>query len=108
MYALARVLGRTAAWDRRKAKRLLLIAANGDTRLHDVKVLVCFCGAVADLRQDLNAWDGWTSTPLLECACPKCVERKHEEAAEEETVYPGKARARFMALIKRTNGGKHG
>jgi 2-keto-3-deoxy-galactonokinase len=75
------------------ADRLLRALYNG-TRPRHVHTLICLCGAIADLRTDPKAWNGWQILPHAKC--PAC---RHTVVERDEELYPTQARARFLLKI---------
>lgn len=91
----------TIVLDVQEARRLLLMAANGTTRLSQVHVLVCLCGATADLREDPSAWNGWRVVPLLDCTCPACLECESlQKTQQHDVLYPSQAQKQFAKSLE--------
>lgn len=80
--------------DEADADRILRILYNGSRPVH-VHTLVCLCGAIADLRENPSAWDGWQLLPNAKC--PACL-ALHQATLIEQLV-PAQARERFLQGI---------
>jgi len=80
--------------DEHDADRLLRILYNG-TRPARVHTLICLCGAIADLRMNVCAWNGWQVLPHAKC--PTC--RALASAASTEELQLELARERFLNLV---------
>lgn len=74
--------------DEQDAAELLTVLYNG--KPHHVHILICLCGAIADLRVSAKAWNGWQILPHAKC--PRCIETRKTETVE---LYPTRARQRF-------------
>jgi hypothetical protein len=70
--------------DELDADRLLRVLYNG-TRPVRVHTLVCLCGAIADLRQDERAWNGWQILPTAKC--PTCIKKSKETVDEIQKLF---------------------
>lgn len=53
--------------------KLLRLLYNGERPVR-VHTLICLCGAVADLRESVKAWNGWQILPTAKC--PACIETR--------------------------------
>lgn len=77
------------------ADKLLRILYNG-RRPKRVHTLVCACGAIADLRQDPRAWNGWVVLPHPKC--PTC-RIAGQPVVTFQPEFPMRALVRFVHLV---------
>jgi hypothetical protein len=82
------------------ADKLIRTLYKGRRPAH-VHTLICACGALADLRKDPDAWDGWRVLPTAKC--PACLTKRQ---LVEWNLIPHQARVLFLELIE--NIGKAG
>jgi len=81
--------------DEEDAEKLLRRMYNGK-RPERIHILICLCGAWADLRKSPKAWNGWRVLP--NAACPDCLSRQNVQKAREiAELYPSQAYDRFFA-----------
>jgi hypothetical protein len=85
--------------DEHDADAVLRILYNG-TRPARVHTLVCGCGALADLRVNANAWNGWQVLP--HAMCPAC--RELGPTINMAELYPAGAHERFTKMIEVLSG----
>lgn len=71
----------------------LLITLYREARPPRVHTLICGCGAMADLRESAQAWDGWQVLPSP--LCPSCRANEFPNPRQAET------RERYQALIEK-------
>ena len=89
----------TIVLDEDDADRLLRMLYNG-RRPARVHTLICFCGRIADLREDECAWNGWQILPHAKC--PDCLAKVNSEAVEEIALtYPSLAYERFLLQLEK-------
>jgi len=74
--------------------RILRILYNGSRPVH-VYLLICGCGASANLRISDAQAIGWQLLPHVKC--PRCLAQK---------PYAGPARERYLALVEQLTAGK--
>jgi hypothetical protein len=81
--------------DERDADRLLRTLYND--KPHQVHILICLCGATADLYVSSRAWNGWQVLPTAKC--PVCLEKAWCAAVLMED-YDGPAREKFFLRMR--------
>jgi hypothetical protein len=81
--------------DEEDASKLLQRLYNGK-RPAKVHLLICLCGAIADLWVSASAWNGWQVLPHAKC--PKCLDIALVGVVE--SLYPDRARMIFNSYLQ--------
>ena len=94
--AARRAATTTIVLDERDSSELLRILANANGKKNAPQyVLVCLCGATADIRKDEHAWDGWQVAPGSRC--PECIEAG---TPAQDPGEPSRARVIFEVKLR--------